>query len=504
MSENEKYQVMARSMRPQKFEDVVGQEKAKTTLKNAFLLGRLGHAYLFSGSHGIGKTTLARLFAKVLNCDAPQQGEPCNQCSSCMEIAKSYSLDVIEIDGASNRGIDDIRQINESVGFASRAGKYKIYILDEVHMLTKEAFNALLKTLEDPPRFVKFLFATTEPHKIPATILSRCQCFYLETLSTQKIADHVMACSQAQGISIEKEGAALIAERSNGSLRDALVLADQLITYCKGDVSPEKICDFLGLLTHSELFKFDILASEGKLESALNLSKTLADSGKDLMVFLDFLCQHFRQILYIKVFKGNPNCLKVREANWPHYQKSASCYSYEQCLHIIDIILEAQGTFKKAVSKQIALENLLLQIVRSHQRVSVKSLINQLESLKANLSKGGSHPQEKASSPPPIPQSGQEIKQAIKPIAPTPAPQQKITPAIQPSISASQPPKEIKPAIKPSIPQEKVASPLVNSKKDSPSNSPSNSDAEKQNICYNTLMQFAAVELEGSLKKEGS
>lgn len=458
MANHSEYQVMARAMRPQRFQDVVGQERTKTTLQNAVKLGRLGHAYLFCGFHGIGKTTLARLFAKVLNCDAPQDGEPCNSCSSCKEIAATCSLNVIEIDGASNRGIDDIRQINETVGFVAQGGKCKIYILDEVHMLTKEAFNALLKTLEDPPQHVKFLFATTEPHKIPSTILSRCQCFYLEPITQELVAEHIVKCSIAQNIIFEKAAAQMLAKRTGGSLRDALVLADQLISYCQTEVTLEKASHFLGLLPKSELFSFDLRAAQKDLDAAFSLAQNILSSGQNLGNFLDLLCEHFRQLLYIKIYKGNPNSLKVPENEWPSYEQSAKCYSYEQCLYIIDLLLEAQNKIKQASSKQIALENLLIQIVRSHERVSIQSLIKQLDSLKSNLDIIPSRPE----------------------------------PVIEKSLDSQPLSLEKTFSKKDLAPPKKESPPVVKA------------DAEKQNICYNTLMQFASVELEGSLKKEGN
>lgn len=462
MANQFEYQIMARSMRPQRFQDVVGQERTKTTLQNAFKLGRLGHAYLFCGFHGIGKTTLARLFAKILNCDAPQDGEPCNRCISCKEIAATCSLNVIEIDGASNRGIDDIRQINETVGFVAQGKKFKIYILDEVHMLTKEAFNALLKTLEDPPQHVKFLFATTEPHKIPTTILSRCQCFYLEPITQEQIAEHITLCSLAQNIIFEKEAAQMLAKRAGGSLRDALVLADQLISYCQNEVSLEKASHFLGLLPKSQLFEFDLRAAQKDLEAAFCLAQNILSSGQNLGHFLDLLCEHFRQLLYIKIYKGNPTSLKVSANEWPNYEQSAKCYSYEQCLYIIDLILEAQSKIKQASSKQIALENLLIQIVRSHERVSIQSLIKQLDSLKMNL----------------------DLNSLNK------------EPAVEKSLG------EKRPSIQSPINEQDSKKEFKTPEKGP--NSPLKPDAEKQNICYNTLMQFASVELEGSLKKEGN
>ena len=466
MSKQSDYQVMARSMRPQRFEDVVGQEKTKTTLKNAFQLGRLSHAYLFCGFHGIGKTTLARLFAKMLNCDAPENGEPCNQCASCREITACCSLDVIEIDGASNRGIDDIRQINETVSFAVKGNKHKIYILDEVHMLTKEAFNALLKTLEAPPEKVTFIFATTEPHKIPTTILSRCQCFYLEPITSRDIQEHILKCTQKMGVEFEASAAELVAKRARGSLRDALVLADQLITYCQKGVTEEKATHFLGLLPKNELFDFDLKGAQNDLDAACSLAQSVISSGKNLTQFLDMLCEHFRQILYIKIYRKNPPSLKVSDNEWPAYEKSAGCYSYDQCLYIIDLILETQTKINRAASKQIALENLLIQIVRSHQRVSVQSLIDQLDALKSKLGsaptaaeKAPVKPAQPAAAPPPL-------KEEKKPVS-----KKELTPK----------PPQVAP----------------------PSEAPKPS-AEKPNICYNTVMQFASVELEGSLKKEGN
>ncbi len=458
------YQVMARTMRPQCFKEVLGQNKIKQTLINAFLLERLGHAYLFCGPHGTGKTTLARLFAKVLNCDAPNEGEPCGQCSSCKEISGTHSLDVIEIDGASNRGIDDIRQINESVGFATKAGKYKIYIIDEVHMLTKEAFNALLKTLEEPPSRVKFFFATTEPHKVPATILSRCQCFHLEPIHTEEILKHILSCAEKQKVSIEEKAATLIAEKAAGSLRDALVLADQLISFCEKKVTAEKVSYFLGLMPKEALFEFDLKASKGEFEAALQLARNVFDTGKNISYFLETLCEHFRQILYIKTFKENPECLPVPSQEWPHYERSAQCYSYEQCLHIVDLILEAQSKMKTALSKRVALENLLIQIIRSHQRVSVDEVFQHLEKLK----QGAPGIQKKI------------IQESSKQEVPKEASKKEATPLAK--------------SIPPQIP-----------KKDLPSSPkpPLKEDAKKDKSRYDTVLQFAAVELEGSLKKEG-
>ncbi|MCH9634758.1 MAG: Holliday junction ATP-dependent DNA helicase RuvB [Chlamydiae bacterium] len=453
------YKVMARTMRPQSFKEIVGQDKIKQTLMNAIAMKRLGHAYLFCGHHGTGKTTLARLFAKALNCDQPILGEPCNICSSCIEITGSHSLDVIEIDGASNRGIDDIRQINETVGFATKAGKYKIYLIDEVHMLTKEAFNALLKTLEDPPTKVKFFFATTEPHKMPATILSRCQCFHLEPHTSQDIVKHILFCANKLQVSVDESSANLIAQRASGSLRDALVLTDQLITFCENEITSEKAIDFLGLMPKETFFTFDEQTSKGNIKVALELANQVYSSGKNISYFLETLSEHFRQILYIKVYKENPKYLPVSDQDWKLYERSSSLYGYEQCLHIIDLILAAQVSLKTALSKRVALENLLIQITRSHLRVSLDEVLEHLEGLKKES--------------PPL---AQDL--TLKSLSNTP---------IKSEIKKETPPSK-------PLSKKNITKPL----------SPPKEGAKKEKSRYDTVLQFAAVELEGSLKKEGN
>lgn len=473
------YQVMARSLRPQKYKEVVGQEKIIQTLMNARAMNRLGHAYLFSGPHGTGKTTLARLFSKALNCEHLEDNEPCGVCSSCKEITQGNSLNVIEIDGASNRGIDDIRQINETVGYAPASAPYKIYIIDEVHMLTKEAFNALLKTLEDPPEKVKFLFATTEPHKMPDTILSRCQCFYLKAHSTEEVQKHLMKCSEQVDVSIDPKAALLIAERTLGSIRDALVLTDQLASYAQNQITLKDVHDFLGILPLEAFFEFDEKAHEGQLQAAFELVQNLVETGKSLPYFLDSLAEHYRKILTLKVYQGKKS-LSINPEYHALYEKSMGYYSYDQCLYILDLILEKQAKFKSMVSKQIALENLLLEIIRSYKRVSLESLLLDIEKLKR-------------------PQTSNEPQ----PVLPKEPPKKEP----KPPIAQKEAPKEMPPQaeMKPRE-EKKIEEPKknVDSKKDLPSSTdPLKGRAKKEKSRYDTLLQFAAIELEGSLKKEG-
>lgn len=381
-SSPQKYQVMARKYRPQTFRDVVGQEGVVTTLKNALRFEKIAHAYLFCGSRGVGKTTLARLFAKALNCQSlSAEGEPCNQCPSCTEITAGQSLDVIEIDGASNRGIDDIRQINETVGYAPSHGKYKIYLIDEVHMLTKEAFNALLKTLEEPPARAKFFFATTEPHKVLPTIISRCQRFDLGRIPPQFIATKLDQIAKDLNRSVEPEVFPLIASFADGSLRDAESLFDQILCFAEGTVAAQQVRQVLGLVSDELFFGLDQAFAEYRLSYAFELTETLFQTGKDLGHFLEQLIEHYRQLTLAKTLgeKALPSEIAAR------YSPSLRLYTQSQCLHILDLLIQAEGTFQKSAFQRISLETILLQIIRSKHRIPVEVLIRRLDELEQTL-----------------------------------------------------------------------------------------------------------------------
>ncbi|MFN4217760.1 MAG: DNA polymerase III subunit gamma/tau [Candidatus Bipolaricaulia bacterium] len=295
MTEAHGYQSLYRKWRPQRFADVVHQEYTVRTLQNAILSHQIAHAYLLAGPRGVGKTSIARIFAKAINCTNPQQGEPCNQCDMCKKITRGNALDVIEIDGASNRGIDQIRQLREEVNFVPAEAKYKVYIIDEVHMLTNEAFNALLKTLEEPPRHAVFLFATTEPHKVPLTILSRCQAFELKLLPPERIERRLEEICKAEKINASPKVLTAISYRARGALRDAIVMLEQLASY-KGAARIEEhdLYEIMGLASEETVTEFLKALLTHQSRKALEVIADLADRGKDLELFVDELIEQTR------------------------------------------------------------------------------------------------------------------------------------------------------------------------------------------------------------------
>ncbi|MEI8125130.1 MAG: DNA polymerase III subunit gamma/tau [Parachlamydiaceae bacterium] len=543
------YQVLARKYRPQSFLEVLGQDPIVTTLKNAIKMGRIAHAYLFCGSRGTGKTTLARVFAKALNCQNPTPaGEPCNHCSSCKEIGSGNSLDVMEIDGASHRGIDDIRQINETVGYASSAGKYKIYIIDEVHMLTKEAFNALLKTLEEPPAKVLFIFATTEPHKVLPTILSRCQRFNLSRIPLEQIKSKLERIAKDMSIEIEKEAVHLLAQRAEGGLRDAESLFDQIIAFHEGKITTQVIHDVLGIMPKDSLFAIDQAGKEGRLSFAFEIAHQIFSEGKDVAQFVESMTEHFRTLLLVKMTGTDVPFLSISETDKPRYEASAKLYTQEQCMTILDYLIEAQNQIRFNSSGRLALEAILLHVMRIHQRIPVGFLVRRLAELEQAVSIASEvkgipddaetvalpvKPIEKVE-PVVIPKSVQQepivVQQPKGPVAvqqpkePMTAQQSKEPMTAQQIV---QPPqkwitedptpsaaelgiknkKEKAPApiveIKPKVDTAPVEA-VVKVKKEAPSSVGSSKPegiAPHQQSHYDTLLHFAAVELEGTVKK---
>lgn len=546
------YQVLARRYRPQTFAEVYGQEAIVTTLKNAILHKRLAHAYLFCGSRGTGKTTLARVFAKALNCQTVRDDlEPCNHCSSCLEIASGSSLEVLEIDGASNRGIDDIRQINETVSYASAAGGYKIYLIDEVHMLTKEAFNALLKTLEEPPPRVVFFFATTEPHKLPTTILSRCQRFNLNRLPIELILKKLAFIAEQQQVDITEQALRVIAGRAEGGMRDAESLMDQILAFHDGKVTAESVAEVLGIVSKEIFFELDQAVKAGNLAAGFDLVHRIFSQGKDLIHFIESLMDHFRTILIVKIADKNAPFLTLSADEGVKYAETAKIYTQEQCLTILDSLVEALSQFRFMPSGRIALEALLLKIIRIHQRIPADYLVRQLNELEEAIRKGKVIEETASVAPatvaaaiaPPTPASKEVLKEVLVEasiqeesaevvkvqvemhkqtealkvkldkgnlteitgiavetsisIDPSPTPQELgliVKTPIKTAPLQPQPQAAVIPhAITPSAPIELGARPSPESQL----------AATKKQSRYDTILQFAAVELEGSLQKTG-
>ena len=299
------YVVFARKWRPQSFDDVVGQDQVTTTLKNAITAGRLAHAYIFAGPRGVGKTSTARILAKSLNCQKGPAVIPCNKCVSCVEITEARSLDVIEIDGASNRGIDDIRALRENVKFSPTQGKFKIYIIDEVHQITSEGFNALLKTLEEPPAHVKFIFATTQPKKILSTIISRCQFLEFKRITNLKIIEQLKQISASENLKVEEAVFLALAKASDGSLRDAESMLDELVSFAQGDIGLKDAHSILGVLEQEYLLEMANKIIKKDTAGLLEFLDELIEQGKDINQLLVNLIEHYRNLMIAKAAVSN-------------------------------------------------------------------------------------------------------------------------------------------------------------------------------------------------------
>lgn len=359
------YIVFALKWRPKNFDEIVGQEHITTTLRNAILKNRLAHAYLFAGPRGVGKTSTARIFAKSLNCKNGITAEPCQTCASCVEISQARSFDVIEIDGASNRGIDEVRVLRENVKFAPTNGRFKIYIIDEVHMLTTEAFNALLKTLEEPPEFVKFIFATTQPHKIPATILSRCQRFDFKRIPLLKIIQQLDKIVLQEKIDIDKDVLLSIARASDGSLRDAEALLDQLISFSKGKVSVSDVISVLGIVQQEVLFDITERVILKDSKGTLEILNKIVDGGKDLGLFLSNLIEHLRNLMVAKVTKGDFSLIDLPQDICERLSLQARAFSLEEIFSFFNILVNTQEIAKRIDSLRIPLEISLIKLAHS-------------------------------------------------------------------------------------------------------------------------------------------
>ena len=372
------YIVFARKWRPQTFGEIVGQEHISITLKNAIKQDRVAHAYLFSGPRGTGKTSTARILAKALNCSKGPTPTPCNKCDFCIDINKGKSLDILEIDGASNRGIDQIRNLRENIKFSPHSGRFKVYIIDEVHMLTQEAFNALLKTLEEPPSHVKFIFATTAAHKVIPTILSRCQRFNFHRLSSQNIIKKLKSIAKEEKISIEESALLTIVKSASGSMRDAESIMDQLATYCKNKITAKDANEVLGAVEQDDLCEFAKCLVNKDASSAIKLVNRIIDDGIDPNQFAISLIEYFRSAMLIKEGKDLNSLLDLTEEEIAAISKQTESFSVEDILYITYSIINTNANLRRHSSPRVPLELLAVKLTRKESVVSVDEIIRRL------------------------------------------------------------------------------------------------------------------------------
>ena len=372
------YLPFARKWRPQDFDEVVGQEHITTTLKNAISLNRVHHAYLFTGPRGIGKTSTARIFSKALNCEKGPASKPCNKCTSCREIVNGSSLDVIEIDGASNNGVDEIRNLRETVKFSPTRGRYKIYIIDEVHMLTVPAFNALLKTLEEPPQHVKFIFATTEPHKLPATILSRCQRFDFRRISIKEIIAKLREVAKEERLDVEEGVFLYIAKASDGSMRDAESVLDQVASFSKGKVQLKDVVESLGMIEDEVLFRCADLIIDKDTKDAIHLIAEILNSGKDAKQFLSGVLEHFRNIMIVKCGVFSEELIDLPREAIGRVKKQAQSLSQGDIFYIINVISNGLRMIKQLLPERVVLELCMIRLTSRDSIVSIEEILSKL------------------------------------------------------------------------------------------------------------------------------
>jgi len=379
------YIVFARKYRPQAFDEVIGQSHITTTLENAIAQNRVAHAYIFAGPRGVGKTTTARIFAKALNCDKGPTADPCNKCPSCLEITLGSSLDILEIDGASNRGIDEIRNLRENVKFSPSKGRFKIYIIDEVHMLTMDAFNALLKTLEEPPAHVKFIFATTQAHKVPPTILSRCQRFDFRRISIKDIVESLKAIAKKENLKVDDDVLILMAKHSDGSMRDAQVVLDQISSFADGRISLEDASKMLGAVSDDILFS---LADTIKLKDALKGLKIINDlvnDGKDVAQVVLYLIEHFRDLSVAKISKEPLALIDASPEKIKRYEEQAGKFTVEEMLYIVYTLSNTIDFVRKSNMARVPFEVAMIKLTRMGSIASPADLLERLAKIEDSL-----------------------------------------------------------------------------------------------------------------------
>ena len=389
------YRALYRKWRPMTFDDVVGQKHISDTLRSSVASGRIAHAYLFCGTRGTGKTSTAKIFSRAVNCENPVNGEPCNECPTCKGILGGSILDVYEMDAASNRGVENIREIRDEVVYTPVGCKYKVYIIDEVHMLTAEAFNALLKTLEEPPPHVLFVLATTEPHKIPQTVLSRCQRFDFRRIGVDEISGRISKIASSEGIDITPDAAELIAELGDGSMRDAISLLDRCTGFGEDKLTTDRVSDIIGIVGTNRLFEIADAVAENNARGALLVSGEVLRIGGEAQNLLENLIEHFRCLLICKAADDTKDLLEKTEQSAQRYSEQAKGFSVERLLFSIKILGEYLSLSKWMSNPKIAVEMAMVKLCMpsySSDNDALLARIEQLETTVANLGSGTALP----------------------------------------------------------------------------------------------------------------
>jgi DNA polymerase-3 subunit gamma/tau len=412
------YQVIARKYRPQRFADVVGQEHVTQTLSNAIAQKRIAHAYLFCGPRGTGKTTIARIFAKCLNCTGGPKFDFDDDDERVREITEGRSLDVLEIDGASNNGVEQVRELRETCQYVPAKSAFKIYIIDEVHMLSSAAFNALLKTLEEPPAHVKFMFATTDPEKVLPTILSRCQRFDLRRIPSALIVKHLAEIATKEKVKIDAAALSAIARGADGGMRDAESTLDQLISFCGDKIEEADVLSMFGLAAQNQILKLSHALLAGDVSTALTELNELAQGGKDLGRLLGDLLNHFRNLLIFQVSRGDLNLIEASETEAVALKEQAALAATDSLTRILEVFADAELRLRDAASKKILLEVTLLRAIEARNALPIDAVLKQLNQLRSGQA---GTPPAPSTVPAPAPAMA-PVKIAITPPAPAASP----------------------------------------------------------------------------------
>ncbi len=390
------YTSLYRRYRPDSFESVIGQDHIVRTLKNQLASGNVGHAYIFTGTRGTGKTSVAKIFARAVNCLHPVDGSPCGKCECCVELARPNNFDIVEMDAASNNRVEDMRELIDKIGFAPTVGKFKVYIIDEVHMLSAAAFNALLKTLEEPPAHAIFVLATTEIHKIPATILSRCLRFDFRLVPAKLIAERIRFIFDDIGVKYQSEAVDLIAAAGNGSVRDALSLADMCVSYCDGNIDYNGVIAVLGASDPNKLRELATHIADGNVDGALRLVAEMCDLGKNVALLANDLATLFRNTLYIKHCEGAAKeLLSLPENVFEGLKQLAQKYTAQRCLGIMRIFSKLEGELRYSSQRRILFEAAVVQACYGDEESKTEELaarVTRIERALAALRKSGFKP----------------------------------------------------------------------------------------------------------------